>query len=102
MISVQVSQVHGDAIRSGRTPLIIWELEVEDRSWSAALTFLGVWAEGFEAVRRCESDVKERVRGLEPAPAVLISVTWVPSSESRVKSMTLLSTLSFAALLASL
>jgi len=100
---VQVSHVHGGgAIRSGRTPLVIGELEVEDRGLSATLTFLRVWAEGFEAVRKRDSDLGEWVRWLGPAPAVLVSALWISSSGSRVRSMTLLSMPSLAALSASL
>jgi hypothetical protein len=99
-MSVQASHVHGGAIRSGRTPLANGELEVEGRGPLATLTFLGIW--GFEMVRECDSDLGEGIRRLGPAPATLVSIAWVSSSESSVRSMTLLSTLSLAALAASL
>ena len=44
--------------------MVIGELEVENS---------GFWAEGFEAVRERDSDPGERVRLLEPAPAVFVS-----------------------------
>jgi len=54
------------------------------------------------AVRERDSDPKEWVRRLEPAPAVFVSSVWISSSESRVRSMALLSMLCLAALSASL
>lgn len=95
MISVQLSHVHGNAIGSGRTPAVIWELKVEGRGVSAALEFFEVRAVG--------SNLEEGVRRLGPAPAVLVvSIIWISSSESRVRSVALLWTLSFAAFSASL
>ena len=75
LTSVQVSHVHCEAIGSGRTSWVIGELEVEDRGLSADLTFLGVWAEGSETVRGCDSDLAEEVRRLGPAPATLVVPT---------------------------
>jgi len=45
-MSVQVSHVHGEAIGSGRMPLVIGVSEVEERGLSAVLMFLRVWAVG--------------------------------------------------------
>jgi len=96
-MSVQVSHVHGDAIGSGRIPLVIGKVEVEGGELWAALRFLWIWAEGLEAVRGCDPDLEEG-----PALDVLVPIARVSSSESRVRSMYLLSTLSLAAFSASL
>jgi len=102
-MSVQVSHVHGEAIGSGRMPLVIGESEVEERGLSAVLMFLRVWAVDPRTTWGRDSDFEEGVRRLGPAPAVLVvSTTRTSSSESRVRSMVLLSTLSFAAFSASL
>ena len=91
-MSVQVSHVQGDAIGSGRTPLLVFELEVMNRGLSADSKFLRVWAESTELVRgRRDSDPEEG-----------LVVVWNSSSESRVRSMALLLTLSFTAFSASL
>lgn len=73
------------------------------RGLSADFEFPGVWAEGLEPVRGRDSDLEEGVvRWLVLVPAVLVlSIIWTSSSESRVRSMALLSTLSFAAFSAS-
>ena len=94
-MSVQVSQVHGEAIGSGRMPLVNGELEVEDRGLSVVLMFLRFPAEGSRTFRG---------KGVgRLGPAVLVdSIDWTSSSESRVRSMTLLSMLSLAAFSASL
>jgi hypothetical protein len=103
LTSVQVSQVHRDAIGSGRILWVVWELEFESRGPSADLSFFDVWAEGFKTARGRDSDLEGGARRLEPALAVpIVSIIWISSSESRVKSMALLSTLSFAAFSTSL
>ena len=101
MTSVQVSHVHDEVIGSGRTPLVNEESEIEDRGASAALMFLRIWAEGSGTVRGRDPDVGEVVGRLEPA-ILVVSISWTSSSESRVRSMALFSTLSFAAFSASL
>ena len=75
------------------------------RGLPADFRSLGVWTEGPEPVRGGRGpELEEGVaRRLVPAPTVLVvSIIWNSSSESRVRSMALLSTLSFAALSASL
>lgn len=99
-MSVQVSHVQGNAVGSKRAPLVIGKLEDEDDELLAALTVLWIWAEGLD--RGYDPDLEEGARRLGPAPNVLVSIARVPSSESRVRSMTLLSTLSLAAFSASL
>lgn len=74
-MSVQVSHVHGDAIGSGRTPVVIGKSEVEDRGLSVTFALLRIRVEGFESVRGWyDSDIEEGVSLLGPALAVLVSV----------------------------
>lgn len=98
-MSVQVSHVHGEAVGSGRVPSVVWKLEVGKRGSLGKIISFGVWAEGSQPLRGRKSGL-EGVGRLGPAPEVF--VVWISWSESRVRSIALLFTLSFAAFAASL